>query len=291
MSVRPGWVEGQRAVYEAWSERTRDEVIRFNNEEREVSYQVRTESRLSWRVEGVNADGSAVCVMTFEALELERKGPGDTEMIAGAGDGMKKGEGPLQDMVESVVGKALEFEVEADGTVVSVDGVEAMRKAAENEALIPSDRDFLRIASELAVLPGSPEGLTVGASWEHEAVWEGQPVFPRMPSEVETTVETAVAAVGLMGGVPVATLETQTGLEVRVKRDELPKDAPPVKARYVNPEVTSEVYFDLDRREVVARNEQSDTRLVSELSLPNGVTVEREVTVRERSQVLRVEAE
>ncbi|MEM1213885.1 MAG: hypothetical protein AAGI68_16475 [Planctomycetota bacterium] len=294
VSVRPAWVEGQRAVYESWSERTREEVLRFNGEEREVSFEVRTEGRLSWVVEEVKADGSAVCLFTFEALRLERTGRAggeDFEMAGGAGDGMKKGDGPMQDLVGSVVGKAVTVEVNADGTIASVDGLDAMKKSAENAELIPSERDFMRMVSELAVLPGAPEALVVGDSWEQEDLWEGEPVFPRIPSDVQTTVETSVVGLGLMGGVPVATLETRTGLEVEVKRDELPKNAPAVKARFVDPEVSSEVYFDLDRREVVARNEQSSTRMVSELKLPNGVTVEREVTTQELSQVLRVEAE
>ncbi|MEM6551817.1 MAG: hypothetical protein AAF750_06795 [Planctomycetota bacterium] len=294
VSVRPAWVEGQRAVYESWSERTREEVLRFNGEQREVSFEMRVEGRTSWRVEEVKADGSAVCVLTFESLRLERTGRSagrDIEMSGGAGEGVKKGEGPMQDLVGSVVGKELTVEVNADGTVASVEGVEAMRKSAENAAVVPSERDFVKMASELALLPAAPESLVVGEAWDWEEVWEGEPAFPRIPTEVENVVTTRLVSVGLMGGVPVATLGTESAVELKVNRAELPKDAPDVKARYVNPEVSSEVFFDLDRREVVARNEQSRVTSVAELTLPNGVTVEREVTTRERSQVLRVEAE
>ena len=292
-ALRPKWTAGQRSVYEVWSDRTRTEALVFNGRRRLVTMKIRSSGRISWRVDEVREDGSSRCTFTIDSLRIERETEGQDPVVADseqAGGGA--GAGVLGDLVTAVAGVGVTVEVTPLGVVRSVTGVDAIRQRANNPEIVPSERDFRRMASELALLPAAPVSMAVGASWTKEDTWDGETIFPQLKSEVTSKLTTKLEAIGVMEGVPVATLSTTADLGLTLDPSELPPDAPPVTGRFNEPTVESDVFFDLDRREVVARNETTRVTITASFALPQGRgQVLRVIRNEEQSQVLRVVAE
>ncbi|MEM6393505.1 MAG: hypothetical protein AAF797_12080 [Planctomycetota bacterium] len=254
-----------------------------------------------WQVKEVRRDGSSVCVMVYESQRYEEKELGNAfakngEWIhrsAGAGKGAKRGEnaGIVQDLMDATVGKELTFEVKVDGTVEYMSGLDAIRAAAKWPQFLAGEDHFVRVASELVVLPGVPQSLKIGEAWDHKELREGDAINFEVPTRYERIVETRLTRAELAEGVPVATLETSASQEFKIDPTRFPEHIRSVEARYVEPKIHSGIHFDLDRREVVARHERSEIRFTAELMSEDQEKSTQDKKVVRTRQLLRIEAE
>ncbi len=291
IDLRPRWETGQTARYHFTNTRTSHSVVSFNGNTQETDMTVDSEGDVVWTVDEVKDNGDAVCTMTLDWMTASFTGEGES-----AQNDSRKGSGDIpyvHDLLKAMTKKELKVHVNADGSIEKVEGIKAMRDAAEDADAIPDERDFLETATDLATVPFAPAAAVAGDSWEAEFEWNYGIVGMDVGSLTQGW-EFTLAGTEDIGGVPVAIINgTSDGMKLDDSKaqDEMPPEAPPVKIKLADSEGTSNVIFDLSRHEAVGRTTALTTKLDIAIPLPNGQTIHRTVEETIVSQTLRVAEE
>ncbi len=280
--LTPAFTQGRTATYSFWSSREQSVTMSAAGETESATTMYTFEGELRWSVDRVRADGSADCTMTYDWVAMTIETP-DGQTVAndsrrGSGDAA-----PIHELLKAIAGKPLTVRVEADGTVASISGTQAIRGALSDPAAAPDDDEFLSTARTLAVLPGAPDAAEEGASWRVESELPHE--IGRMAYDTTMTLQ----GVGEMEGVPVATVVVRESLELDPELPELP---PGVQAttRLTASESTGTVLFDLDRHETVGRNDRETTTIQVRVSA-QGQTFSQTIDETRVSQLLRLTEE
>ncbi len=284
VDLRPQWTAGQTALYEFWNQRQQKTTMSLGANQREAGMTITTEGRTRWTVDRVNADGSSQCTMTLEWITAEIEANGQkqaNDSRRGSGDSE-----PMHNLLRAMVGVPLKVAVNADGSIDSVQGVDAMKSkiGAELESLIPEPLDFVESATDLATIPHAPAEAEPGETFDANYRWTHELGH----TDQDWTYE--LASVEQMEGVRIATVTGRGRLTLDVDRSELPADAPPTDIRMTEGGATSQVFYDLSRREAIGRHGTQDTTIEVNITLPNNRGTLKRVTVQKiQSQTLRVE--
>lgn len=283
VDLRPNWEAGQSARYELWSQRDRLTTMSVAGESHQVSVTMISEGEATWTVDRVAADGSASCTMVIDWLSITiTDDQGERQVIDS-----RRASGdipPMHQALQAMSNEPVRVEVASDGSVRSVSGVNAIRQRTETAAIAPEDRDFVRSATELALLVAAPDNANPGQTWRTEHAWSHE--TGTMHYRVAYTLED----VGEIAGVPVATVYSNAQLELEVDDSDLPADAPPIDIRLAQGSRQGQVIFDLERREAVGRNSLERTSVQVTVRMPEQ-TLEQRVEETIQSQALRIAEE
>ena len=283
VSLRPGFVEGRATVYEFWVQRRRDRTVRVGPREQTATVNLTSRGELVWRVESVQADGDAVCVLRYRSVRVTIEGGGQSQSFDTAGEG----EGPLKELIDALAGNDLTFDVAADGTIREVRGVSQIAAGVSEARAVPEDREFVETAARLATLLAAP------AQAEEGARWRTTEAFPHERGEVTYDMTFALRGLDRLEGVPLAYVTLDSDLELDVPEDKMPP-APPgadVKVALTDGSCEAQIIWDLDKGEVAGRNTLMTMEIESSVTAPTSqgrltiTQLEREETL---AQLLRL---
>lgn len=291
--LAPGYVAGQETLYEFWTSRQTTMSIEpppgmnIPDDQRQFTSGIRTEGTARWAVESVNEDGSAVCVMTYERVKLIRVANDGSELVQDSDEG--SGDDPiLQELVSAVVDVPVTYSLNADGTVESVEGFEAIADKLSEQAkgIAPDDKDFEETASRFAYLIAAPALAEVGATWSFDLSEEHE------MGEMNTELVYELTGLETIESIKLATVVGVGRMTLDVELPDTPPNAPPVDVDQLKGEVTTEVIYDLTRGEAVGRNQVEHTIIEINIPIPTpqGLsTFRRTMDQKVQSQLLRIE--
>ncbi|MEM9348074.1 MAG: DUF6263 family protein [Planctomycetota bacterium] len=295
-NLRPGWSAGQTATYEFWGKTQKDETAQILGQQQSETTTFLSEGKVTWRVDEVNDDGTATCTMQLTTIKFTVK-VGEAEPVVFDSDNLT-GERPAFDnLMSAMVQTPLKIAVNADGTIGSVEGIDELATAAGAEAaeadIIPEELDFRETASELATLISAPAEATPGQTWNATNTWNHEDVFPQAETKAKWDTTFTFDSVGVIAGVPIATIKTESDVDIEVDLSKLPEGGPDIDIQISDTSASGEILFDLSRQETVARNETMTYTAAITVAPPRPELPAITVNIKEtnQSQLLRVSEE
>ncbi len=295
-NLRPQWTAGQSASYDFWGKTTKQETAQILGQEKSETTTFISEGKVTWRVDTVNDDGSATCTMRLRLIKFTIKaGKGDP--ITFDSDNPSGDRPAFDNLMSAMTQSPLTVTVNADGTIETVEGIDALATAAGSEAadadIIPEELDFKETASDLATLIAAPASATPGQTWNTTNTWNHEDVFPNAQTKAKWDTTFTFDSLGMIAGVPIATIKTKSDVDIQVDLSELPEGAPDIDIRISDTSASGEVLFDLSRHETVARNEMMSYTAAITVAPPRpelpAITVR--IVETNQSQLLRVSEE
>ena len=283
VDLRPKFVDGQTSRYSIWSIRRQNQTVTTNGESRDFETVFEIEGEVTWAIDRVRGDGSAVCSMTIDWMTAQLTGPDGKTKHSDSRRRQGEPEG-VQRLLRAVSGQAVRIEVAPDGSILSAGGLEAMKRRADPGTDLPDELDFIESASELATLTAAPAEATVGGGWDTRFRWNHQlgKLVQAVRYEVESTQEIA--------DIPTATVTGSATLTLEPDVDKLLGPLPEgtrVNARMISGRAESQVIFDLFRHEAVGRNTTEDRDIEVKVDF-RGHSLTRRTQEQVQSQVLRL---
>lgn len=253
--LRPRFVEGRTTQYEFWGKRTTSSVTTARWGEKAVWRTMDSKGRVLWRVDQVNPDGSAACVMTLQWLTLTMTQNEGEPIAIDSREEPEEGN-RIARRISAFVNKPLRCEVGADGTVNDISGVDAISAALEqiqNAGGPVKNAMFLEQASTLATIPG------VQADIELDAIWQSSNKWPRDYGKIQEPMDYRVNSIEEISGIPIATVKAQADLGFEPDEEKLGDGRVDIQMNKGHAE--AQIMFDLQRHEVVGRNSIETVRL------------------------------
>ncbi|MEM6505458.1 MAG: DUF6263 family protein [Planctomycetota bacterium] len=295
-NLRPGWSAGQTATYAFWGKTQKDETAQILGQQQSETTTFLSEGKVTWRVDEVNDDGTAACTMRLTTIKFTIT-VGEAEPVVFDSDNLT-GERPAFDsLMSAMVQTPLKIAVNADGTIGAVEGIDELATAAGAEAaeadIIPEELDFRETASELATLISAPAEATPGQTWNATNTWNHEDVFPQAETKAKWDTTFTFDSVGVIAGVPIATIKTESDVDIEVDLSKLPEGGPDIDIQISDTAANGEILFDLSRQETVARNETMTYTAAITVAPPRPELPAITVNIKEtnQSQLLRVSEE
>lgn len=289
LNLQPKFVEGRVSRFELWSSRTRDATLTVQGNSRELPTSTfQTEGEVTWKIERVNADGSALCTMTLDWMKAtmragENEVTADTRQLTGEN-------ARLEGLLSAIAGTPLSVTVKPDGTVEKVEGVNAIKQRAGEEISAPDELDFVETATELAVIAAARADMRISDDWSTQHNWNHSLELGPVQAKMRHDMTYRVASLELIAGIPVVTVEGKADLRLNVDRASIPADGPNVDVQLKEGSFATQIMFDLSRREAVGRNVSQRTVVESTLS-QDGRSISQTISESVQSQVLRIAEE
>ena len=281
VDLRAKQIEGSVTTYEYWAKRNIQVLVQAGGEQREAATSIESKGRIRWEVERVNPDGSAQVIMTYEWITLDLTNPqGEKKNV----DSRKSvSDLPMAyNLLTSIAGQPITVHLDANGEVTRIDGLNAIKSKLDNPDMLPEEREFAENARSLTGLVNAPDNATSGSTWTEQFDAKHQ----TGTMSYDTTWQ--LDQVEQLEGIPVASITGKSRLELEVDRSDLPPDAPPVDVRLTNASSEAQVWFDLDRGQLVGSNVVTETTIT--LSVNMGARSLNQITTeRDQDQVWRVE--
>lgn len=293
-NLRPSWSVGQSATYEFWGKTEKAETAQILGQEQSETTTFVSEGKVSWVVNAIDDDGVATCTMQLTTIKFTIKA-GENEPVSFDSDN-PTGERPAFDkLMAAMTQTPLTVTVAADGTIGKIEGIDELTNAAGDEAveadMVPDEIDFKETASELATLISAPAEASTGQTWNATNTWNHEDVFPNAETKAKWDTTFTFDSVGLIAGVPIATIKTESEVDILVDLSELPDGAPDIDIQISDTSASGEILFDLSRHETVARNDMMSYTASITVSPPRpelpAITVK--IVETNQSQLLRVE--
>lgn len=293
ISLRPHWTVGQSATYDFWGKTQKDETAQILGQQQSETTTFISEGRVSWTVDVINDDGTATCTMQLRTIKFT--------IVAGKNEPKAfdsenpSGEAPaFDDLMAAMIRSPLTVTVNRDGSIAKVQGIDELANAAGDEAaeadIIPEELDFKETASDLATLISAPASATPGQAWNTTNTWNHEDVFPNAETKAKWDTAYTFDSVGVIAGVPIATIKTQSDVDIQIDLSELPEGAPDIDIQISDTNASGEILFDLSRHEAVARNDNMSYTAAITVAPPRPelppITVK--IVETSQSQLLRV---
>jgi len=257
-NLRPDWTEGQTATYEFWGKTEKQETAQIFGQEQSETTTFISEGQVSWIVKEVNDDGTAVCSMNLTRIKFSIIA-GENEPVVLDSDNPSGDRPAFDNLMSALVATPLTVTVAADGTIEKVEGIDELENAAGAEAVdadvVPDELDFKETASDLASLISAPAQATPGQTWQTKNTWNHEDVFPNAETLAEWDTTYTFDSVGNIAGVPIATIKTESAIDIKVDLSQLPEQSPDIDVQISDASGKGEILFDLSRNEAVARND------------------------------------
>lgn len=292
-NLRPQWTVGQSATYEFWGKTTKQETAQVLGQEKSETTTFISEGKVNWRVDAVNADGSSTATMQLKLIKFTIKA-GQNEPVTFDSNNPAGDRPAFDGLMSAMTQTPLTVTVNADGTIGRIDGIDALRTAAGNEAaeadIVPEELDFQETASDLATLLAAPAVATPGQTWSSTNTWNHEDVFPNADTKAKWDTTYTFDSLGLIAGVPIATIKTKSDVDIQVDLSQLPEGAPDIDIQISDTAASGEILYDVSRHEAVARNESMKYTAAITISPPRpelpAITVK--IVETSQSQLLRV---
>ena len=289
IDLRPAWTEGQTSRYEFWNliEQTVDVQLGERSQSQSTTTEITGE--ITWTVDKVAADGSADATMQLDWMLFEvttsANGQSQTQII----DSRKSPSAdikPMHDLISAMAAVPVEVKVAADGHITEVSGLDAMKIKTDNPDLIPSERDFIETATDLATVPFAPAapdgGLPLGKTWKADYRWDHE------LGETDQAWKYKLDRLEDIGGVPVAVVTGEGKIKLDPELPERPAGAPPVNIKMTRGNASNEVLFDLSRHEAVGRHGSAQEQIRVSVTFPDGRKFVRTLNETTTGQTLRI---
>lgn len=285
VNLRPKLTEGRESRFEVWGKRDSTVTMSAQGESQTMSNTLESTSEIVWRVDRVNADGSAVCRMIYQWFAMSiSDSEGNTYAVDTRTGTADEAVRPLLDIFNAVINQPLTVNIDARGRISSLQGVDAIAAALNDPESAPKEKDFLNTARQLAIMEGAPESCSIGDSWAN--AFDSSHDMGTLKYDMRYQLD----AVQEMEAIPVAVVSGTGRVTLEVDRSDLPDDAN-IDVRQREGTAESQVVFDLDRGEVVGRNSTTRTAVNVSFSPIPEITISQEMQRQDQSQVLRVEEE
>ncbi|MFN3167455.1 MAG: DUF6263 family protein [Phycisphaeraceae bacterium] len=293
ISLRPAWNVGQASSYSFWSKMEKKETAQLPNGPRSQTTTYVSEGETSWTVDQVNDDGTFACTMRITKLKITITA-GEAEPVVIDSEN-PSGESPMFDqLIGAMVQTPLKVSVNADGTVASVGGVDELTAAAGREVAdagaVPDELDFKETASDLATLMAAPAEATPGQTWSVKNTWNQDSVLPQLDATSDWDTTFTFESLGSMQGVPIATIKTQSDVDIKIDLSELPENEAEIDVQIDQGKASGEIFFDLSRHETVARNDSMSYTANVTITPPTDRIPPIRITIQQKqhSQLLRI---
>lgn len=280
VDLRPQWVEGRVTRYRFETRRTDNVSMSVNEQSREAATQMRSAGEMTWTVREVRDDGSAEVVMVYDWLKLSFTPPQGEAQSADSREA--GGVEQLKDLCDAVAGTPLTVTFAADGSVTELEGYEAIRDNAEFPDGVPARLEFVESVTDKICMPGAPAEAEPGDAWDQRFTWNHR--MGKM--HYDTTYE--LLGVESMAGIPVATVRSESELDLEFNREDIPADAPPINTNLESASATKDVLFDLSRNEVVGRHGSERIVITVSINAPQA-RMDQRITQSATHQLLRIE--
>ena len=296
VDLRPGWAVGQTARYDFWSEMQKEETAELFGQVRSEKTVYLSEGQTSWTVDEVNEDGSAACTMKMVKIKFTITA-GEAEPMVFDSENLTGDEPMFDQLIIAMVNTPLTVRVNADGTIAAVEGIDELANAAGQEAqdadVVPEELDFKETASELATLIAAPASATPGQTWNAKNTWNQDNVLPGADATAAWDTTFTFASLGQIAGVPIATIDAESDIEIEVDLSELPEESPDIDIQISEAKGAGKIFFDLSRRETVARNDSMTYTAEVTVTPPNDEIppIKIKIVEKSQSQLLRVAEE
>lgn len=292
VNLRPQWTVGQTATYSFWTRSVKEETAELNGQSETGTTTYLNEGQATWRVDEIADDGSAVCTMSLDSMKVTITPPqGESITVDSANP---SGEVPVFDtLLAAMVQNRLKVYVKPDGSIDRIEGVDAMKQAAGEDAAdsVPDEIDFLETASEMATLIAAPAAAGVGDTWEAQNTWALEEILPGVLN-IQTTADFdttfTLEQLGKVEGVPVASVRFRSVMDVKADLSQLPEGVEDVDVRMGEAASRGELLFDLSRHETIARNDVQSYTVNLTVPLGPGVNLNATIKQTSTSQVLRI---
>lgn len=296
VNLRPQWEVGQTARYEFWTRSEKEESTQFQGQTQSGTTVYENVGELSWSVTEVREDGSSVCAMSLTRMKVTMTPPEGEAMVFDSDN--PTGEVPLFDtLLSAMVDEPLVVHVNADGSIERVEGIDAMKAAAGEDAAesIPEEAEFIETASELATLIAAPAAARVGDNWTAQNTWPQEDVLTGLETSADVRTTFTLEQIGQVEGVHVASIRSRSDLDLEFDLSTLPEGAPDIDLQVGETQARGELLYDLNRHETIARNDMQryQVNITITLALPNqpAQSITASITQTTRSQVLRIAEE
>lgn len=295
-SLRPAWSVGQSAKYDFWSKTQKAETAQILGQEQSETTTFVSEGQVSWVVDAIDDDGVATCTMRLTTIKFTITA-GKNEPVSFDSEN-PTGERPVFDkLMAAMTQTPLKVTVAADGSIDKVEGIDELTAAAGDEAveadMVPDEIDFKETASDLATLISAPGEATPGQTWNTVNTWNHEDVFPNAETKAKWDTTFTFESMGVIAGIPIATIKTESDVDILVDLSELPEGAPDIDVQISDTSASGEILFDLSRNETVARNETMTYTAAITVAPPRpelpAITVK--IVETSQSQLLRVSEE
>ena len=286
VDLRPHFVEGRNARYRVWTIRRQRIDMSFGESSQTVNVQSLIEGEVTWTVDQVRDDGSAVCSMTLDWLTVKQVGNDGAERFNDSRQASGDNE-TIHKLMQAMVNAPVKLTMAADGSATGVSGVEAMRQQAP-EGLGPKDLDFMESASDLATIPFAPETLAPGEDFDVRFKWEHNLGMPSVSALLHHEGKFRLDSIEQIAGIPIATVSGKSSLSLEPDFSKVRPDAPPVDVKLLAGQWTTQVIFDLGRHEAVGRNTKQSTQVQVTLTVGEK-TLTRTINETVQGQALRIE--
>jgi len=292
VNLRPQWTVGQTARYQFWTESKKEETAELQGQSETGITIYTNEGQVTWRVDEIAADGSAVCTMSLDTMKVTITPPeGEAVSVDSANP---NGEIPVFDtLLAAMVNNKLKVYVKVDGSIDRVEGVDAMKQAAGDDSAdsIPDEIDFIETASELATLIAAPAAAGAGDTWRSQNTWALEDILPgalniETMADFDTTF--TLEQLGKVAGVPVAAVRFRSVMNVKADLSKLPDGVADVDLRVGESSARGELLFDLSRHETIARHDVQSYSVSLTVPLGQGLNLNATIKQTSTSQVMRL---
>lgn len=296
VNLRPQWEQGQSVRYEFWSQTEKVENATIAGQSQNETTTYLTEGVTAWKVEAINADGSATCTMKLEKIKFTITA-GEADPFVVDSENLDAEQGVFGDFVAAMVSLPLEVMVNADGSIDAVVGLDKLRQLAGQEAvdlgMIPEELDFIESASELATLIAAPAQATPGQTWNTTNRWNHDSVLPGTDTVGKWDTTFTFDSITEIAGVSIAMIKSESDIDMQVDLSKLPEESPDIDVQVGDATAKGEILFDLSRNETVARNDSMAFTAIITVTPPveQIPPIRIKVTETSQSQLLRITEE
>ncbi len=278
-NLQPLFTVDRSARYSVWTRRESVVEMDFGGRSRQFKRDTTVEGEITWTVKKVNADGSAQCVMVIDWLSATVINPDGRTVVA---DSRKSSSDspPLHEAVRALSNTPITFDLAANAVIKKVDGLrDVQRKLKDLPKDAFTDADLMETAYDLAILGSAPSAASPGATWTHDM---------DRTHEVGTfhvQMKYELAGTELIEGQMIANVRGDGRLRFEAGAD----------ARQANVDVSlrdaesqEQVMWDLNRHEVVGRNESRRYTLSMKIPIGDRGTARQTMTDSVQNQSLRI---
>ncbi|MEX0774996.1 MAG: DUF6263 family protein [Phycisphaeraceae bacterium] len=283
IDLSPQFVQGRTTHYEFWSLRQHSGVTRMPDlQPMTFTSAIEMTGQVTWTVQRVAADGSAMCIMTINWATSKNT---DNEGTTTAADSRqaKSDDEHAHNFLKAITNVPLTVQVAADGSITKVTGVDAIKRKGGEDLNELDELDFIEVASDLATLPGGPSELpgaaAVGKTWRQDYTWNHDMGKVHQPMRYTVSSYETIAGIGLV----TVDGKAKTRFEPKKQDDELPVDV-----RMTRGQVTTQIMFDMYRHEAVGRNTLESRDFEVKVKMPDNAMITSTVSETVQGQVLRI---
>lgn len=274
----PHFITPRTTRYEFWEHHATTMRLVGPHGEKETETTVMIEGHVIWRVEDVNADGGATCVLTMPWISATFQVADQRERKVDTRDD-DGGEDPMMRWFRTLVETPRVYEMNPDGSVGRFNSLDAVHSAVGEGGELIDEEVFIEEGSSTATLPGASEQTVLNAEWERREVWSRN--YGGIASKTNHTMQFRLGSVESVADIPVATVTGSGSIEVNLESDEIDLTSS-------HGEAESKIMFDMDRHEVVARNSVETVHLEVTMTFDQ-FTITQIVDERTHGQLLRIE--